>query len=146
MKKPRGINQLAWLALLVITSLFFSHCIHTAKGKDEKSSLEKGEEIYNRYCLACHQADGSGVPGMYPPLFETDYVTGDKERLIEIVLFGMTGKITVHGQEYNSVMAPHGFLSDEEVAKVLTYTRNSFGNEASAVTKKEVKAVREIEK
>ena len=101
-----------------------------------------GEKIYKQYCFACHQMDGNGVPGTFPPITETEWVNGDKERLITLVINGMEGPIEVKGETYNSVMTPHGFLSDEEIAAVLTYVRSNFGNNSSAVTVEEVQQVR----
>lgn len=113
----------------------------TAQGVD-KVSMERGKKIYDTYCLACHQADGSGVSGLNPPLNKTKWVMGDKKQLITILLKGMDEPIEVNGEEYNNVMASHAFLKDQEIADVLTYVRNSFGNKASAVTSTEVKGVR----
>jgi len=101
-----------------------------------------GKEIYDQYCLVCHQADGQGVPNAFPPIVQTEYVSGDTERLIGIILNGLTGEIEVNSEVYNGVMLAHNFLSDAEVADVITYVRSNFGNEASAVTAEEVAAVR----
>ena len=113
----------------------------TQEGVD-KASLERGKTIYTTYCLACHQADGSGVPGLNPPLIKTKWVLGDKKQLIAILLKGMDEPIEVDGEEYSNVMASHAFLKDQEVADVLNYVRNNFGNKASSVTSADVKAVR----
>lgn len=114
----------------------------TSQGGVDKASIERGKKIYETYCLACHQADGSGVPGLNPPLIKTKWVLGDKKELITIVLKGMDEPIEVDGEEYSNVMASHAFLKDQDVADVLNYVRNSFGNKASAVTPAEVKTVR----
>jgi len=100
-----------------------------------------GERVYNVACLPCHQSDGNGVPGMHPPLSETEWVNGDKERLIRIVVEGIEGEIEVKGETYNSVMAPLSHLDAEQVADVLTFIRRSFGNDASEVTTEEVEQV-----
>jgi mono/diheme cytochrome c family protein len=107
-----------------------------------KATLERGKKVYETYCLACHQADGAGVPRLNPPLSKVDYVTGDKKRLIGIILNGFSEEVEINGEYYNNVMAPHDFLKDGEIADVLTYIRNSFGNKASAVTEAEVKKER----
>ena len=112
------------------------------QGGVDKASLERGKTIYTTYCLACHQADGSGVPGLNPPLIKTKWVLGDKKQLITILLKGMDEPIEVDGEEYSNVMASHAFLKDQEVADVLNYVRNNFGNKASGVTSAEVKTVR----
>ena len=101
-----------------------------------------GREIYEKHCLACHQIDGSGVPGFYPPLSKTEWVTGDKERLIEILLRGLSGKIEVNGESYNQEMASAEFLTDTEISAVLTYIRRSFGNDSDEITSEEVSHVR----
>jgi mono/diheme cytochrome c family protein len=106
------------------------------------AAVHPGRKVYESICLACHMADGSGVPGMHPPLAKTEWVTGDKERLITITIQGLSGKIEVNGRVYNSVMPPNGHLSNREIADVLTYIRQSFGNDASEVTEEEVQKVR----
>ena len=108
----------------------------------DKASVERGKTIYTTYCLACHQADGSGVPGLNPPLIKTKWVLGEKKQLITIILKGMDEPIEVGGEEYSNVMASHAFLKDQEVADVLNYVRNNFGNKASGVSAAEVKTVR----
>ena len=110
------------------------------------ASVKRGREVYNQTCLSCHQADGAGVPRMTPTLHKTPWVEGDKKRLIAIVLNGLTGEIEVDGEFYNNTMPPFNTLTDQQVADVLTYVRNSFSNKASMVTAKEVKAVRAAKK
>lgn len=104
--------------------------------------LATGETTYKAYCLACHMENGMGVPGMNPPLAKTKYVNGEKERLIGIVLNGLTEPLEVLGETYTNIMAPHNHLSDEEIAGVLTYVRNNFGNQSGPVTAEEVATVR----
>ena len=107
-----------------------------------------GREIYGRdgYCGTCHRSDGQGIPAAgFPPLAGSEWVTGDAERLIKVTLKGLMGPIEVNGRNYpGSVpMTPfEGLLDDEEMASVLTYVRNAFGNEASAISPDEVAAVR----
>jgi mono/diheme cytochrome c family protein len=109
--------------------------------KPTKQILEKGKIVYEQYCLACHQADGSGVPHLNPPLIKTSFVLGDKKKLIGIVLNGLSD-VEVDGEMYSNPMPGFNFLTDDEVANVLTYVRNSFTNKASAVTALEVKSSR----
>ncbi|HSK12118.1 MAG TPA: cytochrome c [Phnomibacter sp.] len=104
--------------------------------------MENGKKVYTKNCLACHMADGNGVPGLNPPLGKTDWVTGDKKRLINIILKGLNDPIVVNGDEYANPMPPQDFLSDQEIADVLTYIRASFGNKASAVSPADVKHLR----
>ena len=109
----------------------------------EKDMVAGGEKVFNMYCATCHQKDGKGASGRFPPLAGTDWVTGDKDRLINIILNGMQGNIVVNGEPYINAMPQHGFLSDQEVANVLTYIRQNFGNEASEVSATEVRRMRE---
>lgn len=106
------------------------------------ASKARGKKVFDLYCLPCHQADGKGVPRMNPPLVKTSYVLGDKKALINIVLKGMDQPLEIDGDTFSNIMAPHDYLKDQEIADVLTYVRNSFGNKASLVTVAEVKAAR----
>jgi glucose/arabinose dehydrogenase/mono/diheme cytochrome c family protein len=106
-----------------------------------KASYLVGATIYKNSCQACHMADGGGVQNLNAPLIKTDYVLGDKSRLINVLLKGMKG-VDIGGESYSNVMPAHDFLSDKEIAAVLTYVRNSFGNKASAITLAEVTAAR----
>lgn len=111
-----------------------------------QKSLAAGKKVYTKYCISCHQADGGGVPNMSPPLIQTSFVLGDKEKLINIVLNGLKN-VTIEDETYNNPMPPLGsVLKDQQIADVLTYVRNSFGNKASAVAAAEVKVVRSKKK
>jgi mono/diheme cytochrome c family protein len=105
------------------------------------ASMARGKQVYLLQCLACHQADALGVENMNPSLVRSKYVLGDKTVLVRIVLTGMKG-VEIDGDAYHNVMAPHSDLTDQQIADVLTYVRNSFGNKAKAVTASEVKAIR----
>lgn len=104
--------------------------------------MERGEQVYRKHCSACHQVNGEGLEALYPPLIGTKTVKGDIKYLVEISLNGLSGEIEVLGKTYNQVMIPHNFLSDREIADVLTYIRNSFGNEYTPVGKEVVASVR----
>ena len=93
-------------------------------------------------CSVCHQSDGAGLPNVFPPLAKSDYLMADKERSIAVVLNGLSGPVTVNGSNYNSVMPPMSQLTDDEVANILTYVRNSWGNEGDAISKEDVAKVR----
>lgn len=101
-----------------------------------------GQAVYGRTCVTCHQANGQGMPGAFPPLADSEWVSGDKNRVIRIVLHGLQGPITVKGQQYNNAMTPWKSLSDAEIAAVVSYVRSNFGNNASPVTAQEVAAQR----
>lgn len=114
---------------------------------DIKPAMIKGKTIYEQYCMACHQANGSGVPGLNPPLNQTTYVLGDQNRLINIVLNGFNEEIEINGQTYSNPMPAFGtVLKDDEIADVLTYIRNSFTNKASGISSEKVKAQRNSKK
>lgn len=104
--------------------------------------MQLGAEVYNA-CLQCHQGDGKGLSGQFPPLAASEYVTGDPRRFAAILINGIAGPFNVNGQPYNSQMpAWKDSYSDEELAAVMTYVRNSFGNKAAPVAKSVVEAVR----
>lgn len=105
--------------------------------------MARGKKVYNLYCLSCHAADGSGMEDLNPPLIKTKGVTGDKKKLIGVILKGMNLHEPINGKVYTNTMAPLDYLTDQQISDVLTYVRKSFGNKASAVTPAEVKLVRE---
>jgi cbb3-type cytochrome c oxidase subunit III len=107
-----------------------------------QQSVSRGEAVYRTYCLSCHQTDGSGVPGLNPPLIQNDWVLGPKNRLVDVVLHGSQGKVEIDGDTYHNLMPALGHLTDQQVADVITYVRKSFGNNASAATPADVKAIR----
>ncbi|WP_426058925.1 c-type cytochrome [Hymenobacter sp. B1770] len=109
------------------------------------AALAPGKALYSQYCLTCHQADGGGVDRMNAPLTQTSWVLGEKPRLVKVLLNGMQG-VEIDGERYANVMPAFDYLTDQQIADVLTYVRNSFGNKASAVSSAEVKAVRATNK
>jgi aldose sugar dehydrogenase len=99
---------------------------------------EVGSKLYVQHCLACHGPEGKGAEDLIPPLAGTEWVTGDKGRLIRILLHGLSGEIIVNGNRYNQEMPAYAHLSDEEIADILNFLRNNFGNKAAAVIPGEV--------
>jgi mono/diheme cytochrome c family protein len=106
------------------------------------ASITRGKTVYAANCLPCHQADGSGVPNLNPPLIQTSWVLGPKAVLINQVLKGSKGQVEIEGDRFENAMPAQAHLSDQQIADVLTYVRNSFGNKASAVAPAEVKLER----
>ena len=104
--------------------------------------VHPGKAVYTEYCLVCHQADGSGVPGMHPPLGPGSWVGRDPRELIAMMIKGLSGKIEVNGEVYNDFMPSQAQLTDEEMADVLSYVRSSFGNSYGPVDVDLVKKVR----
>ena len=107
----------------------------------KEQKIELGKNIYSRTCFACHQSEEQGIPNAFPPLARADYLNADVNRAIDIVMHGKTGEITVNGKKYNSVMTAQT-LSDREIANVLTYVYNSWGNNGADITEEMVSNVR----
>lgn len=107
-----------------------------------KASAANGLIVFTQNCVSCHQADGGGVPRMNPPLIKTTYVLGDQTRLIKILLNGFKEDVEINGENYSNVMPAFNYLKDQEIADVLTYVRNNFGNKASGVVLKKVTETR----
>jgi mono/diheme cytochrome c family protein len=103
-----------------------------------------GRRTYQAICIVCHGAQGVGVPGAFPPLAGSEIaIASDPSRIIRIVLHGLNGPITVKGASFQNVMPPQGAaLTDEQIADVLTFVRQSWGNNAPAVTVEAVAAIR----
>jgi nitrite reductase (NO-forming) len=116
--------------------------ITTAKFQEDAlaKSIKEGKALYTSYCSMCHQPEGQGIAGAFPPLAKSDYLMADTKRAIGIVKNGLQGEITVNGKKYNNVM-PAQALDDQQVAHVLNYVRNSWGNKGKIITAAEAKAV-----
>lgn len=112
-----------------------------APGAEAPATQTSGEQLYQR-CTSCHQSNGEGLAGTYPALAASEYATAANVAVpIRIVTRGMEGPLTVKGTQYNGIMPPYGVgieMTDDEVAAVLTYVRQSWGNRASAVTPEDV--------
>jgi nitrite reductase (NO-forming) len=104
--------------------------------------IEAGRALYTGTCSVCHQANGAGLEGVFPPLARSDFMMADKRRSIDIVLNGLSGPVQVNGKRYESVMPPMSQLADDEIANILTYVRNEWGNSGEAVGKDEVAKAR----
>lgn len=119
-----------------------------ARSASSAAPTALGERTYQQRCVSCHQMNGEGTPGVFPPLAGGEHANAANVGIpIRILMYGLQGPIMVKGTEYNSVMPPYGLgivMSDEEVAAVLTYVRSSWGNKASAVTDDDVEEVREV--
>jgi mono/diheme cytochrome c family protein len=111
---------------------------------DLAKSIKRGEEVYTTSCVTCHQPNGEGLEGAFPPLAKADFLVKDKDgkKSIGVILNGQNGEITVNGKKYNTEMPTQSFLTDEQIADVLNYARNTWGNKAKAITPALVKAER----
>ncbi len=118
------------------------HEAETRQGEAMEQLLERGKAVYQTNCAACHQPTGMGLPGAFPPLAGSDYLQGDRNKVLGAALFGLSGPITVNGKDYNSVMPSMGYLSDDDLAAALSYVLSSWGNDYPAVSVAEVAALR----
>ena len=130
------VSSIIATGVLIITSSFFQKY-------DLTKSIERGKEAYTLYCISCHMVDGNGTPGVYPPLAKSDYLKKPVKLLINAVLDGQDGEVIVNGKTYNVLMPPQNYLTDEQIADVLNYARNDWGNKNTiAITPAQVKLLR----
>lgn len=108
----------------------------------EFDPLKQGKKLYAKTCQQCHQADGKGIPGVYPHLAASSWVLGRDDRLASLLILGMSGPLEVDGHSFNGNMPPVGMWKDRDIAAVLTYVRQEWGNTASAVEEATVEAAR----
>ena len=126
--------------LLFIISIIISSSI-SAQNQNLEESIQRGSEIYADFCVTCHLEKGEGVPHTFPPLAKSDYLINNRQASIRGVKYGQQGEIVVNGITYNNVMAPLG-LEDEEIADVMNFVMNSWGNtQEELVTVEEVEAI-----
>jgi nitrite reductase (NO-forming) len=111
-------------------------------GLTKEIQIARGKQVYMQTCFVCHQITGEGIPNQIPPLARSDYLMADKERSIRVVLQGLTGETVVNGKKYNGTMVPLNTLSDEDIANVLSYVRNDFGNAGDPVSVDNVRRIR----
>ena len=107
-----------------------------------QDQVNAGGQLFAGTCSVCHQANGAGLPGVFPPLAQSDYLNADPQRSIGVLLRGLSGKVSVNGKDFDSVMPAMNQLNDDEVANILTYVLNSWGNKGGRILSSEVKAER----
>ncbi|WP_053992372.1 cytochrome c [Mangrovimonas sp. TPBH4] len=108
----------------------------------QQDSIKKGKVVYENFCMTCHMANGEGIPRAFPPLAKADYLMNNRTESIKAIKYGLSGTIVVNGNTFKGSMAPMG-LSDKEVADVMNYITNSWGNQNDKmVTEKEVSEIR----
>ncbi|MFN7120037.1 MAG: efflux RND transporter permease subunit, partial [Saprospiraceae bacterium] len=154
MGKPRAraiadaSREIALPKLLILLSILAVTCLSFNTNDPLADSIKRGKEVYTTYCVACHQADGKGLDKVFPPLAKSDYLMADKKRSIKQVIHGATEPITVNGVKYTTPMMGFPSLTDQEVADVLNYVRNSWGNKGDKdiVKPEEVKKARSEKK
>ena len=130
--------------MVLLKTTFFAVLLSMLVGFSQDDSLQqsmqRGKETYQGFCLNCHLPNGEGIAGVYPPLAASDYLLQNIPASIRAVKYGMEGEIIVNGITYNSYMAEPGLL-DEEVADVMNYILNSWGNKGGEVTLDMVKGI-----
>ncbi len=115
---------------------------HAAGTLTKQEQMAAGKQLFSGTCSVCHQANGEGLVNVFPPLAKSDFLAADPKRAMTIVTHGLTGKVTVNGHEYDSVMPPMAQLADDEVANILTYVLNSWDNPGGQISKEEVAKAR----
>lgn len=115
---------------LTIYVMFFGMAFtsSTIPTQDLKESINRGKEVYTTYCQNCHMEDGNGIPGVNPPLAKADYLKKPSKTLINIILKGQSEEVVVNGKTYNVPMPSQEYLTDTQIADVLNYIKNSWGN------------------
>ena len=138
----KKIISIVFLGLLMF-SFTKKENSYTEIDQDSKftESIKRGKEVYTDMCISCHMANGEGLPKIYPPLAKSDYLMEKREASISAIKYGLKGKIVVNGITYKNMMSRLGLL-DDEVADVMNYITNSWGNKnQNMITVEEVKAV-----
>ena len=127
----------------LFTGLFMTAgiLVFTDQDKNLQESMKRGKEVYALHCQNCHMENGEGMEGVNPPLAKTTYLK-DTKKNIGIILNGQSGEVVVNGKKYNAIMNPLNYLDDQQIADVLNYIRNSWGNKYPIVTPAQVKAQR----
>jgi mono/diheme cytochrome c family protein len=124
--------------LKFIITMFFVLFIQNIKAQ----STDKGKKLYTTYCLACHMADGGGVPNLNPPLANSTTVLKNTNKTIQIILKGLNSRDAIDGEYYSNSMAGFNYLKDNEIADIVNFIRNNFGNKGTAISIAQVKKER----
>ena len=115
---------------------------HASGDLTTEEQIKAGKELFMGTCSTCHQGNGEGMAGVFPPLAASDYIKADPTSVPRVILHGMQGKVTVNGTDYDSIMPPMNQLTDDEVANISTYVLNSWNNPGGKVSKEEVAKIR----
>lgn len=127
---------------LSILLFLFTVTVVFSQDPELEESMQRGSEIYYDFCVTCHMEQGEGVEKTFPPLAKSDYLLENREESIRGIKFGQSGELIVNGVTYNSIMTPMG-LEDEEIADVMNFILNSWGNSTTDfVTNEEVSAIK----
>jgi mono/diheme cytochrome c family protein len=121
------------LAILLMAAGISFFSISTPD-QNVKESIKRGKEVYELYCQNCHMENGKGIPGVNPPVAKADYLKRPSKTLINIILKGQSGEVLVNGKKYNTMMPAQDYLTDTQIADVLNYIKNSWGNKIPGTT------------
>ena len=133
------------IQLLTISVITFGIAVLNAglPNQNLTESIKRGKEVYSLYCQNCHMEDGKGTPDINPPVAKADYLKKPSKTLINVILQGQSGEVVVNGKKYNALMPAQDYLTDIQIADVLNYVRNSWGNKIpGTITPASVKALR----
>ena len=134
---------------LLLAACLLPLATHAGDAKPDDAALARGKAVYAKTCVACHQPDGKGLPGVFPPLAGSDWLEADPSLISKVVLRGLQGPITINGESFAGPMpmAPLAdTLKDEEIADVINYVRSTYGKGGALATPEVVKAAREVTK
>jgi mono/diheme cytochrome c family protein len=139
-----GVNVTTGRAIVPTVESVSGTTLSAPKYLITKTAASAGPtNTYQMICITCHQAEGQGIAGAFPPLAGSEWLNGDPETPVRIVLLGLSGQIEVHGLKFNAVMPPPPGLTDDKIAEAITYARTHFGNSAGPVDAATVKRVRD---
>lgn len=133
------MKKIAVASVLTVSVITLASFVQNPK----EASIKRGKEVYDNNCMSCHQENGEGIDGSFPPLAKSDYFQKDPKKIITVILKGLNEEIKVNGKTYSMMMPEQSYLSDEEIADVTNYVANSWGNKSKTVfTPAQVKAAR----
>ena len=144
------MRQMLRMAFVASVAMMGAFAVANAQAATPKKSMAAkaaaapdGSKVFTTTCVVCHQLDGAGKEQLYPPLAGSEWVQGDENKLIRIILGGLTGPVEVAGETFNGAMPGWGpVLEDKDIAAVATYIRSSWGNKAAPITEAKVKSIR----
>jgi mono/diheme cytochrome c family protein len=130
-----------WTICVIVSGIAFTNS--NIPDQEINESIKRGNEVYALYCQNCHMENGEGMPGINPPLAKADYLKKPTKTLINVILKGLSGEVMVNGEKYNVPMPSQEYLTDMQIADVLNYIKNNWGNKMTGmVTPEMTKAIR----
>lgn len=124
------MNKKLTISAILLGIAFTSYIL---PAQELTESIKRGKDVYTIYCQSCHMEDGKGIPGVNPPVAKADWMKKPTDSLINVILKGQSGDVMVNGKKYNVPMPPQEYLTDEQIADVLNYSKNSWGNKIPGV-------------